>query len=210
MMRTLTFAPLISPALWAVLALLGAALLVWYGLRRPAAMPRGRWAVVVALMAGGVLLPLVILLNPTWLEQIPPPPGKPLLTVLVDRSASMASPDVPGAASRFHAAGQFAASVVQTLSKRFDVEVQTFAESVTPSDVNSLESQQPDAMTTDLIAAITSSLEDYRPQGQAVVLVSDGIHNGPGGSAAVLDAVRLAKAMGTPIYTRTLGGDVRQ
>ncbi|MBI3468971.1 MAG: VWA domain-containing protein [Planctomycetes bacterium] len=210
MMRTLTFAPLISPALWTVLAVLGVALLVFYAMRRPVAVPRRRWGVVLALMTAGVVLPLVILLNPTWLERIPPPPGRPLLTVLVDRSASMASPDAPGAKNRFQAAAQFTAHVAQVLSDRFDVQARTFAEAATPTDLKKLASLEPDAMTTDLVAAISSSMEDYRPQGQAVVLLSDGIHNGPGGSAGVLDAVRLAKAMGTPIYTRTLGGEVRQ
>ena len=44
-----------------------------------------------------------------------------------------------------------------------------------------------------------------RPQGQAVVLLSDGIHNA-GGLARVRESLAKAKASAAPIFTQTLGG----
>lgn len=209
-MRSLSFDLLISPALWLAMALAAAALLAWYGLRRPTDMPRAKWGAIVALMSAGVALPLAILLNPTWLERIPPPPGKPLLTVLVDTSASMSSPDSTGGRSRYAAASQTAKQLASALSKRFELRVRTFAESVAPAEPQGLAAIEPGGERTDLVTALATQLEEQRAPGQAIVLLSDGIHNGGGGSAEVLAAVRLAKAMTTPIYTRTFGGEARQ
>jgi len=127
-MSSLTFEPLISPALWLTLAVLAVGLLTWYARGRPSAVPRKRWGVMIALMAAGAAAILAILLNPTWLEPVPPPAGKPLLTVLVDQSASMAVEDVEGNKSRWKAAGELAAKAEQDLVARFDVEVRTFAD----------------------------------------------------------------------------------
>src|SRR5438874_1317252 len=115
-MASLTFEPLISPALWAMLALLAAGLLVWYARNRPRAVPRRRWIAIIALMSIGAAAILAILLNPTWLEPVAPPAGKPLLTVLVDQSASMAVEDAPAGQSRWKAAAVLAAQVEHELA----------------------------------------------------------------------------------------------
>ena len=47
----------------------------------------------------------------------------------------------------------------------------------------------------DLAAAIEDSLEEDRPQGQAVMLLSDGVHNAPGGSARLRESLAKAKAL---------------
>ena len=64
---------------------------------RPAAGPAGSAGRIAVLMGIALALPLTILLNPTWHDRVPPPAGKPLLTVLVDSSASMATHDSPDA-----------------------------------------------------------------------------------------------------------------
>ena len=92
-MTRITFDPCVPLALWVPLALAAAALLAWYAAAGRRRLPARRWWAVVTLMALAAAVPLVVLLNPTWLERIPPPPGKPLLTILVDRSASMATRD---------------------------------------------------------------------------------------------------------------------
>ena len=52
-----------------------------------------------------MVLVLGILLNPTWIEPVAPPAGKPLLTVLVDATASMATADAgPRARTRYQSA----------------------------------------------------------------------------------------------------------
>jgi hypothetical protein len=214
-MRTLTFEPLIPAALWLTLAVAALALLAWYGWSRPRGLSRRRWAGIVALMGLGVFLVLAILLNPTWIEPVQPPEGKPRLTVLVDATGSMATVDAPVAdapgapTSRYQAAVGLARGCVEQLGDRYDVQVAAFAGSVRPTDVADLEKRAPDGTITDIAAALTESLAGNRASGQAVILLSDGIHNGPGGTARVLDAVRVARAMASPIYTHTLGGDPR-
>jgi len=206
-MTRLSFEPLISPTLWVSLALLSGGLLIWYAWSRPASVPRRRWRVIIALMSAGISSVLAVLLNPTWLEAIPPPAGKPLLTVLVDRSASMATNDAQDGRTRFQAAAEIATGISKRLTDRFDVRVRTFAGSTSPREAEELATTDPDGQSTNLARAITESLEDDRPQGQALLVLSDGIHNAPGGVDMLLDVVRTAKAMAAPIYTTTLGGE---
>ncbi len=206
-MGTLSFEPLIAPALWVTLAVAAAGLLGWYGWNRPQAVPRRRWAGILALMAMGLALVLIILLNPTWVEPLTPPSGKPLLTILVDSTASMATPDADNGRTRFQSASQLVQACAAELSDKFEVKVFSFAGSASPVDAKELASRQPQGQITDLAAAVAAGLEEDRSQGQAILLLSDGIHNGGGGAARVLDAVRLAKAKACPVYTRTLGGD---
>jgi hypothetical protein len=204
-MGTLTFEPLISPALWAALAVAAAALLAWYGWRRPVEMGRGRWAAIITLMSAALAGVLIILLNPTWIEELPPPEGKPRLTVLVDASASMGTPDVDGR-PRYQAAARLANDVEAGLRSEFDVQARVFAATATPAGFDGLEKVRPETLVTDLAAAIVAATDEDRPQGQAVVLLSDGGHNA-GGVQPVLEAVRLARAMAAPVYCRTLGGE---
>src|SRR5829696_6165127 len=96
-----TFEPLIPSSLFLALLVLGVGMLVWYASRRPAVVSRGRWWRMIALMGFGLALVLVVLLNPTWVEKVPPPAGRPMLTVLVDASASMATPDGQGGRPRY-------------------------------------------------------------------------------------------------------------
>ncbi|HEY2252116.1 MAG TPA: hypothetical protein VGH74_13680, partial [Planctomycetaceae bacterium] len=127
-MPSLTVEPLVSPALWAALAALTAGLLTWYARGRPRAVARGRWMAIIALMAAGAAGVLAILLNLTWVEPVPPPAGKPLLTLLVDQSASMAVEDAEEGLSRWKVAADLAAKAERDLASRFDVEVRTFSE----------------------------------------------------------------------------------
>jgi len=205
-MGSISFEPLIPPSLWLALAAGAVALLGWYALRRPDAVGRARWVAVTGLMTASVAAGLVILLNPTWVREIPPLPGKPLLTVLVDSSASMATVDAAGRA-RYAAAADSAAALSDELQDRFDVRVRTFTDAPVAADARDLAARKPAGMTTDLASAVSAALAEDRPAGQAVVLLSDGIHNAGGGAAAVLDAARHARAVAAPVFTRTLGSD---
>jgi hypothetical protein len=204
---TLTFDPLIPASLFALLATAGAAALVVYAWRRPNALPRGRWAGVIALMVVGFAIVLLTLLNPTLNRPLPGPPGKPLLTILVDASASMATSDCAGNQARFTSAGAVASKLASKLGDDYEVRLRTFADAASAADAKSIASQAATGKFTDVAAAIGQSLDADRPQGQAVVLLSDGINN-VGTTARVLDTVHSAKAMATPVYTRTFGGEV--
>lgn len=205
-MGSLRFEPLLSSFAWSLLAIAGSGALIWYALHRPGGCARARWWTACALIGAALCATLVMLLNPTWIEPIPPPAGKPLLTVLVDASASMATADQPEQQTRFQAAGAIATRLADDLSDRFDVRVRTFAATPAAADVRNLAQITPDGQATDLSAAIAGSLEDDRPQGQALLVVSDGAHNAPDGAVGVLAVARMAKAMAAPIYTSTIGG----
>lgn len=208
-MGSLSFEPLIPGSLWMALAVAGVALLAWYALRRPEAIRRGRWALVNLLMGAAMATVLGVLLNPTWVTELPPPAGKPLLSVLVDDSGSMSVPDGAGAntdgGTRYEVAAKLARSLSSDLERQFDVQVRTFSETTKAAGINDLTSRKPTGQATDLAVAVADVLADDRPQGQAVVVLSDGIHNAAGGAQPVLEAVRRAKSLAAPVYTRTIG-----
>lgn len=203
---TLNFEPLISPALWAALALLALAMLAWYALRRPASVTPRRWALIAALMAAGAALPLAILLNPTWRLTVPPPAGKPLLTILVDVSASMSADDLPQGQTRYAAAAAVAQACAKQMAGQFEIRTAEFSSHVTNVEASSLAARSANGEATDLAAAVAEAVASDRPGGQAILLLSDGIHNAGGGTANVLSALSVARAAAAPIYTKTLGG----
>jgi len=208
-MTYITLDPYIPLALWVPLALAAAALLAWYAWASRGRLPRRRWLGVVTLMAVAVALPLAILLNPTWIERIPPPQGKPLLTILVDRSLSMATRDAEDGRSRYEAAAQLAAAAAAQLGDRYEVRIRTFAETSSPASPEELATLKPDGPGTDVAGVIESALDEGRAQGQALLLLSDGIHNARGGTARLREAAAKAKALAAPVYVRTIGGPTK-
>src|SRR5262249_32016622 len=128
-------------------------------------------------------------------------------TLLVDSTASMATADASAGEQRYRAAARLAQEFQKEVGDRYEVRVATFTDTVTATEANGLEDRPPQGMVTDLAAAISGSLEADRSAGQAIILLSDGIHNGGGGAERVLEAARFAKAMACPVYTRTFGGD---
>ncbi len=204
-MSQITLDPYVPLALWVPLALAAAALTTVYAMAVGDRLAGWRrWAVPV-LMAAAVAVPLVILLNPTWLRRAPPPPGKPLLTVLVDSSASMAVHDAEGGRSRYRQACAVAKAAAGGLADRYDVALRTFAADSSLTTPQALDAAGPDGAATDLAAVLDRALDDERPQGQAILLLSDGIDNA-GGSSRFRQTMARAKALGAPVYTKTLGG----
>ncbi len=189
-MRHLTLDPYVPLALWVPLALAAATLLAWYAVAVRGRLPGPRRPIVIGLMAIAVTLPLVVLLNPTWLQRIPPPAGKPLLTVCVDRSASMSTPDATDGRTRREVADRLAEGIKSALEDQYEVRVSPFA---------------AETEVTNLATAIEDALDEDRPQGQAVLLLSDGIHNSGGGTARLRHSLAKAKAMAAPVYVRTIG-----
>jgi hypothetical protein len=206
-MQTVAFEPHIPLALWAPLAVAAVVLVGLYARASRARLSRGRWLTGTALMALGVAVPLVLLLNPIWLDRIPPPEGKPRLVVLLDRSASMATVDVGARQSRFDIARAAVRSLNEGLAEQFDVQLRAFADDVTATSLEQLDSLQADGEDSDLAAAIQLACEGESLPGQAILLLSDGIHNAPGGTARLREALARAKAMAAPVLAYTLGGD---
>jgi len=204
-MTRLVFDPWIPLAMWMPLALAAAALLCGYAIASRRRLVRGLRPMILTLMAVEVVIPLILLLNPTWVREIPPPAGKPLLTLLVDRSSSMATPDGPNKEPRLDVARNAVKSIENELRSRFDVEIKTFAETPAESSTDALKSQSADGDISDLALAVTSSLAD-RPRGQAIWILSDGVHNAPGGINRLRQAAEQARTMAVPIYTSSIGG----
>ncbi len=206
---TITFEPLLPSAAWVTLALIAIALWVLYILKRPRACQRNLWIGLAALMAAGIASVLFLLLNPIWLEPLPPPGGKPLLTILVDESTSMATPDAADRQTRFAAAAKLAESTADELQNEFEVRIQTFAAASRPVSVAELKARTPAGVVTDLSLPLMDGLVSDRPQGQAILLISDGVHNAPGGNDRVLEAAGTARTWDAPIYTSTIGADAQ-
>ena len=178
-MRALTFDPIVPLALWFPLAITALVLLGVYAWFSAARLPRRRQRVVLALMAVAIVLPLALLLNPTRVIRVPRPAGKPQLTVLVDTSASMQMADLPQGATRYSEALCVADQMTRQLSRAYDVRLMACSADAQRTDLSALSRETPTGMVTDLASCIEASLED-RPQGQALLLLSDGHHNGAG------------------------------
>ena len=163
---TLTFEPLISSTLWLTLAVALAALLGWYAWKQPWGIGVARWVAIITLMGLSGVAILVILLNPTWLEHIPPPAGKPRLTILVDDSASMGARDMPSNHSRYEDAATAAKTCADKLAGRFEVRVSTFSNVVLPTTAAELSRKTPAGSVTDLALALASSIDSANAAGQ--------------------------------------------
>lgn len=205
-MSTIQLQPLIPLALWLSLVVGGAVTLAWYAALRPAVMSRLRWAIVMTLVGFALALTLLVLLNPTIVSPLPPPDGKPLVTILADRSASMALADQPLGNSRFQTAAELCSRLQKDLSKAFDIELRTFADKTRSASASELAALNPNGQVTDLATAIAESLDGSREQGQALVVLSDGIHNASGGSARVMQVAETARAMAVPVFASVIGG----
>ena len=203
-MSRIIFDPLIPLSLWFPLLLTATAVLTWYvWASRKRITGRRRWK-IMSLMSIALLLPFAVLLNPTWTEPIPPPPGKPVLTILVDQSASMSAP-LHGNRTRYDEAAQQAADIVKQFEANYEVRLFGFDKELQPTNVNDLLSHTPEGTATDLAAALEQSLDSEQPQGQFVLLLSDGTHN-QGSLARLRESLTRAKAMATPVFTKTFAG----
>lgn len=198
--------PFIPFALWLAIALLAVAVLVWYGLTNKMAATRSQKMLILGLMATTLALPLIILLNLTWIQNVPPPAGKPVVRIVIDTSASMATEDASGQ-SRLSEACQIAQLATAALQDQFDVRISSFDRILKTSDLETLEQHSADSNETNLASAITDSIKEDIPQGQSILLLSDGIHNASAVSEVIASATK-AQAMDIPIFAATLGGDV--
>jgi hypothetical protein len=209
-----TIDPKIPLGLWWALAALSAVAIALYAMRRNWDMSPTRRTIVTTLMGLGLVGPLLIALNPTWIEPIPPPPGQPVLSVLVDGTMSMQTADAAkgSTATRWQTAIE-AANRVQGDSQ---IEVRRFAFDnelhglPSPSETNSTDTTTawPRGHYSDLANVLREGVRAGSPAGHAVLLISDGAHNA-GPESSLIAAAREAKSLDVPVYTVTIGDTVQ-
>ena len=139
---------------------------------------------------------------------------KPTLAVLLDRSGSMATPDVPapGAEGRIARAAWVEplrdAAAWADLSDRFDIRIQEFG-APAAADESAPDAEPParDGPAARIGTDLHAPLDEWarRPgAARAVLMIGDG--DGNTGPSPVEAATRL-RASGTPIFTLTTGAD---
>ncbi len=195
----LDFDPRVSLPLWVALA--AALAIAWcvYAWRcgSSIARPNRLWTLALMLVAGAV--PLVLLLNPTWVEALPPPEGRPLVTVVVDTSASMDVIDKDEAdETRLQIATKIAEDLLSSFDETYETRLLSFDADARGRELGELGEIAP-GQKTDLASAIALAANSDRPRGQAVVFLSDGIHN-TGAARRVVAASRAARGRGAPLF----------
>lgn len=198
-------------SLWWALCLAAFVAIAWYACRREWPVSAARRFLLTFLLALGLIGPLLISLNPTWIETVPPLPGSPILTVLIDGTLSMRTEDIGSerATSRWNRAVEIAGLVKQERSA-IEVRKMVFGDLVTPfaeSDTNSKNGEMAQGRRSDLGTALRQVTRTGSPLGHAILMISDGAHN-VGMVESVLQSAREANALATPIYTVTLGTSV--
>lgn len=199
----LDWQPRISLPLWLALATVFAITWIAYAVRCRKGIPSGRrvWTLGAMLIAGSV--PLILLLNPTWVEALPPPEGRPLVTVVIDSSASMDVDDGADDQTRLERATQLADEILDSFDDSYETRLLRFDRETGGADLSDLSNITP-GQRTDIAAAIGAAAGSDRPRGQAVILLSDGVHN-VGSSRRVTAAAKAARGRGAPIFPVAVG-----
>ena len=208
-----TIDPKIPLGLWWALVAAAVAAVAWYAIRPRWHLSVAKRLTLTFMLLAGLMGPLLVALNPTWVEVIPPLPGQPMLTVLVDATRSMNIEDVGTSAtsSRWDKAVELAKQI-DASGTAVDVRRGIFGEDQVSTlqgneSRDDLSDNTASGHKSDLAEALTNATRTGSPLGHAVFLISDGAHN-VGSIERVLRAAREANALATPIYTMTLGTSV--
>ena len=203
----LVFEPKIPISLWWALVVAAVAAWVCYALLKDSGLGVLRRSIILALMAVMFVGPLIVLLNPTWVQPIVPPSGKPLVSILVDATQSMQVDDVDDQ-TRWNSSLEMASRIQEAASQQCDVNIIRFGKvTSTIGDPQAETLDPPDGANTNLAGVLRRTLRVSRPQGHAIALLSDGAHN-VGSTLGVTAAADSAQALDVPIYATCFGGSV--
>ena len=168
------------------------------------ALGAGRLAALMALRMAAVAALLAVLFKPAVAVSVDPESLKPVVSVLVDRSGSMATADQPARPTRLAAVVAGLAANRERLEGCFRLRWRPFGKAVIQAQ--SFEAAAAAVPSgegsdgTDVALAISSAAkESAQPSVAAMLLLSDGIHNGPG------DVADAAGQAGVPIYVVGVG-----
>ncbi len=163
-----------------------------------------QWQLLFALRAAAIVIVVLLLFRPVFsyqrdLQQ------RPALVLLLDRSGSMSIADDATGVTRFNQMRRQADMWAESFRDDFNLHWFTFAEQTQPIDgPPGLTGVTPDGQATSLAAALQAAgkavpLRDM----EAIILVTDGIHNAAG------DPVAVASRLGAVVHTVGVGAGLR-
>lgn len=166
-------------------------------------LPR-QWRTLFALRAVAIVLVVLLLFRPV-LSFATNQLQRRTLLFLLDTSASMATADGASATTRFDLAQHRLGDWLGRLEKHFDVRVIAFADQAAlldrPADLATL---RPTGAATSLSRAFSAAAGIVPARDvEAVILLSDGIHNAAG------DPLPAARALGRVVHTIGVGNALR-
>lgn len=167
-------------------------------------LARSQLRILFALRAAAILVIILLLFRPLLSFQKDVAHRKAVI-FLVDSSASMGTKDDASGNSRFDLARERLPGWWGKLEKNFDLFLFDFSDQATalakPGD---LMQRQATGQATSLSGALTAGAQQVpRKEVEAVILVTDGIHNATG------DPVQTAQTLGLCVHTIGVGNSLR-
>lgn len=152
---------------------------------------------------------VMVLMGPSFLPPVSEAPTQPTLTVMLDTSGSMQTPDMDGQARYEFAINQWLSDQqLEAVAKDFQINLVTFDGQPKKARIDALSPSAKDAATArrsniaDAIQQTLAQLPDGA-DGSAVLIISDGKDSA---DAPFQPAVLTAKERSMPVHTVTLGG----
>ncbi len=198
----------IIPLAWIVLLAAGilpfSAILAW---RSSRLCTLRRRIVITAARLLGVGCLMLLALNPgTWRRHLETIQGE--WALLLDHSASMATPDAGDGQARWTEARRLARLALDVPGAKETAAVFTMADTLNRVSPDAIDTVQPNGPATRITDACRRLLERYHAEGRTltgILLLSDGRQVPP---ADPVDVAALARARQVPIHTVTLGGQL--
>lgn len=164
-----------------------------------------KWTSLLVLRLAAILVLLLILLKPAIVLS-PGDDARGLLAIAVDRSASMGTDDEPSLPDRYTQSVRMLQSQRERMEKNFRTRWFDFAASAqkldSPDKLATISPSDPGSGETNIAAALDTIKNTLKPDGLVgVILVSDGINNGP-------DPISAANQLGVPVYTLGVGSQL--
>jgi uncharacterized membrane protein len=167
-------------------------------------LERRQWLVLLALRIAAIVVVAFLLFRPmlTYHKDLE---ERPALVFLLDRSASMSIADDATGVPRFLQARKQIEAWWAQLKDDFQLHLIEFAEESKPlDDIAQLPAIAPDGKATSISKALRAATNPMARQDiEAIVLVSDGLHN------SAQNPVEEAKRMGVVVHTVGVGASLK-
>ncbi len=170
-----------------------------FGMLRP-----GQWQTLLVLRVLTIIVIVLLLFKPVFsyhrdLKE------QPALIFVLDTSSSMSIADDASGVPRFNQARQQVEAWWDKLDEDFNLHLIEFSERARPlDDVGQLVGLAPDGKATSLSRALVAASKIVpRRDVEAVILISDGIHNSAG------KPEEIAQKLGIPVHTVGVGASLR-